>query len=235
MIRARPWNSPPIGRCTLVFYWQTGMPKNSLSMEKDGELSPAELDRVYRTACSISPIPEDIWMDAGSLYTARNLENGEYFVKQGEIATEFALVLSGTLKEYYVTRKGNEYIKTFIFPGEYTGSYYDLLTGQPSTCRIRALSDCRLAVASFAQSRLLFQKNIIWERFGRVFAEMVYLKKAKREYELLALSAEERYGSLLESQPEIENSLSQYNIASYLGITPVSLSRIRSRIKKDPE
>ncbi|TGK04957.1 Crp/Fnr family transcriptional regulator [Leptospira semungkisensis] len=188
---------------------------------------------IYETVNSVSPIPKEIWSKAGSLYSIRHLEYGDYFVKQGANATEFAFVFSGVLREYYLTNQGNEYIKSFNFPGEFTGSYFDLLSNQPSTCTIRAITDCKLAVAKFSEFRKLFSQDIAWERLGRRFAELLFLKKAKREYELLALDAEGRYESLLQSYPNIEELVPQYHIAAYLGITPVSLSRIKSKRKSE--
>ncbi|PKA16609.1 Crp/Fnr family transcriptional regulator [Leptospira haakeii] len=190
-------------------------------------------EKIYQTVNRISPMPKEVWKKSEQLYTIRKLEYGDFLIKQGTQPTEFAFVFSGVLREYYLTDQGNEYIKSFNFPGDFTGSYFDLLTEQPSTCNIRAITDCELAVAKFSEFRKLFSQDIVWERLGRIFAENLFLKKARREYELLALSAEERYDLLLKSRPEIEELVPQYHIASYLGITPVSLSRIRAKKKKD--
>lgn len=188
-------------------------------------------EKIYQTVNQVSPIPKEVWKKSEQLYTIRKLGYGDFLIKQGAKASEFAFVFSGVLREYYLTDQGNEYIKSFNFPGDFTGSYFDLLTEQPSTCNIRAITDCELAVAKFSEFRKLFSQDIAWERLGRIFAENLFLKKARREYELLALSAEKRYDLLLESRPDIEELVPQYHIASYLGITPVSLSRIRAKRK----
>ncbi|EQA36343.1 cyclic nucleotide-binding domain protein [Leptospira inadai serovar Lyme str. 10] len=191
-----------------------------------------EWNRIFEAVHKLSGIPKTIWNEAGRLYTLRKIGYGDFFIKQGKVPTEFAFVFSGQLREYYLTEKGDEYIKSFCFPGEFTGSYFDLLSGHPSTCNIRAISDCVLGVAKFSDYTRLYEKNIAWERLGRRTAELLFLKKARREYELLALSAEERYESLKKNYPGIEELVPQYHIASYLGITPVSLSRIRSKLSK---
>ncbi|PJZ27792.1 Crp/Fnr family transcriptional regulator [Leptospira kmetyi] len=183
---------------------------------------------IYETVNLISPIPKEVWTQAKLVYTVKELSYGDFLIRQGKIPTEFAFVFSGVLREYYLTPDGTEYIKSFNFPGEFTGSYFDLLTKQPSTCNIRAITDCKLAVANFSHLTELYDTHIAWERLGRMVAENLFLKKARREYELLALSAEERYELLKRNYPNIEDVIPQYHIASYLGITPVSLSRIRS-------
>ncbi|TGN10054.1 Crp/Fnr family transcriptional regulator [Leptospira ilyithenensis] len=187
---------------------------------------------IYQSVNSLSPVSLEVWKEAGISYSLRELGYGDFFIKQEKIPTEYAFVFSGVLKEYYLTSKGNEYIKSFNFPGEFTGSYFDLLTKQPSTCNIRAITDCKIAVAKFGELASLFETHISWERLGRKVAENLFLKKAKREYELLALDAESRYKLLKENYPNIEESVSQYHIASFLGITPVSLSRIRSKLNR---
>ncbi|TGL82085.1 Crp/Fnr family transcriptional regulator [Leptospira yasudae] len=192
----------------------------------------AEWWKIYEKVNSISPIPIEIWRQAGLVYSIRDLSYGDFLIRQGKVPTEFAFVFSGVLREYYLTSDGNEYIKSFNFPGEFTGSYFDLLSGQPSTCNIRAITDCKIAVANFSELASLYETHIAWERLGRIVAENLFLKKAKREYELLALNAEERYELLKTTYPNIEELIPQYHIASYLGITPVSLSRIRSKTSK---
>ncbi|MDV6237279.1 Crp/Fnr family transcriptional regulator [Leptospira ellisii] len=193
------------------------------------EKGSVEWEKIYAGVDGISPIPRAVWDEAGIVYSLRELSYGDFFVKQGKIPAEFAFVFSGILREYYLTPNGDEYIKSFNFPGDFTGSYFDLLNAQPSTCFIRAITDCKLAVADFSELSALFSTDIVWERLGRKVAENLFLKKAKREYELLALDAEARYELLKKDRPEIEDSIPQYHIASYLGITPASLSRIRSK------
>nr|WP_244939928.1 Crp/Fnr family transcriptional regulator [Leptospira adleri] len=188
---------------------------------------------IYERVNSMSPIPKEVWSQSGIVYSIRELTYGDFLVKQGKIPTEYAFVFSGVLREYYLTPNGDEYIKSFNFPGEFTGSYFDLLSKQPSTCNIRAITDCKLAVADFENLNSLFETHIAWERLGRKVAENLFLKKAKREYELLALDAEARYNILKEAYPNIEDLVPQYHIASYLGITAVSLSRIRSKANKN--
>ncbi len=187
---------------------------------------------IYERVNTISPIPKEVWAQSKIVYSLRELSYGDFLVKQGKIPTEYAFVFSGVLREYYLTPDGDEYIKSFNFPGEFTGSYFDLLSRQPSTCHIRAITDCKLAVADFENLSSLFETHIAWERLGRKVAESLFIKKARREYELLALDAEARYNILKKTYPNIEDLVPQYHIASYLGITPVSLSRIRSKTNK---
>ncbi len=195
-------------------------------------LNDSHLELIYQRICSISPIPNDVWKKLPrSFFSLHELKAGHYFIKEGKVATNLGFVLSGVLKEYYLTKKGDEYIKSFNFPGDFTGSYYDLLSGLPSTCSIRAIQTSVIAIANFNHFQDLLDSNPHWQRFGRVIAETLFVKKARREFELLTLSAEERYRNLLIARPNIEEELSQIHISSYLGITPVSLSRLRKKLR----
>lgn len=197
-------------------------------------LDGAKVEFIYQAICKISPIPKEVWEKLPApFFTLHELKAGHFFIKEGKNATHLGFVLSGVLKEFYVTKKGDEYIKSFNFTGDFTGSYYDLLSGQPSTCSIRAIQNSILAIANFKAFQELLDTNIHWQRLGRMIAETLFIKKAKREYELLTLPAEERYKNLLAARPNIEAELSQIHISAYLGITPVSLSRLKRKTKKN--
>ncbi len=192
------------------------------------------MERIYQAICQVSPIPKDVWAKLPvPFFNLLELKAGHYFLKEGKPATHFGFVILGVLKESYLTKKGDEYIKSFNFQGDFTGSYYDLLRGDPSTCSIRAIQNSVLAIANFNDFQVLFDKNLHWQRLGRRIAENLFIKKARREYELLTLTAEERYKNLLASRPKIEDELSQIHISSYLGITPVSLSRLKRKTKNN--
>jgi CRP-like cAMP-binding protein len=188
---------------------------------------------IYNSICRFSYIPKEVWQELPEdFFSILNLEMGDFFVKENRPVYNFGFVVEGILKEYYITKDGNEYIKSFSLHGDFTGSYFDLLSGLPSTCNIRALKPTKLAVANFKDLQIYFDKNIHWQRLGRMLAEKLFIIKARREYELLTLSAEERYKKLIHEWTGVETELSQILIASYLGITPISLSRIKKKIKE---
>ncbi|PJZ71305.1 Crp/Fnr family transcriptional regulator [Leptospira perolatii] len=189
------------------------------------------IESLSAAVLSIAPVPKEQMIKAAKIFEFRRLRPGEFLVRQGEPASEFAFIISGVVKEFYTTEKGAAFIKTFCIPGEFTGSYFDLLSKQPSTASIEAVNACELAVAKFVDYFALFDEHPAWERVGRKVAESLFIKKAKREYELLALSPPERYLLFKKNLPQVEKLVPDYMIASYLGITPVALSRIRTRLK----
>ncbi|MNI08038.1 hypothetical protein D3C73_610620 [compost metagenome] len=113
---------------------------------------------------------------------------------------------------------------------EFITSYSSLLQNAPSFFAIQALMDSQLIVIPYSDFQSLFARHICWERLGRIIVEQLFVKKETRERELLLLSAEARYLLFLEKYGQVVKHIPQYHIASYLGITPVALSRIRKKL-----
>lgn len=188
------------------------------------------LDSVRRSLERTGALPEPAWRAFADLLTLQELAREEFFARAGEPAVHIGFVATGVLREYYLTADGREYNKAFVPPGFFTGSLFDLLSAQPSTAFIQALANTVVLRARYADFVALYDRFAIWERFGRITAEQLFVKKARREYEFLTMDAATRYRSLLAQYPGIEELVPQYHIASYLGITPVALSRIRKSL-----
>jgi len=131
---------------------------------------------------------------------------------------------------YYTTPDGSEYNKSFCSGNDFVASYGSLLTGTPASLSIQALTDSKLIVIPYAKFQMLYDRHACWERLGRLLVERLFVKKESRERDFLLLSAEARYLKFMESYGPLAANIPQYHIASYLGITPVALSRIRNRL-----
>ncbi len=183
-----------------------------------------------RLGATAEHVDDEAWQRLEQHFTLHVLPGGTCLVRAGEAARAFGYVISGSIREYYATPEGREYNKAFGFAGDLTGSLADLLSRGPSTVTIEALEATRLWVAPYARLQHLFETDPAWQRAGRLFAEMMFSYKARREFELLTMSAQQRYQALLDRRPDLELRVPQYHVASFLGITPVALSRIRARM-----
>jgi CRP-like cAMP-binding protein len=163
------------------------------------------------------------------LFQSRILKQGDYLAQAGESSTDLAFVNAGLLRFYYQTEDGKEFNKSFITENQFAAAYSAYLTGNPMRFTIQALEESHLLVCNLASVVALFDRHPCWERLGRVLAEQLYIKKETREAEFLLDDAETRYHNFQSSYPGLEDRLTQYHVASYLGITPVALSRIRRR------
>jgi CRP-like cAMP-binding protein len=186
-----------------------------------------------RTALSrIGPLSDKAWEDAHLRFNEYQLDAGEFFLETGEIAQYCGFVIQGVLREFFITLEGQEFNKNFNLEGEFSGSLFDLIAGEPSIASIQALTPARLLICRFADLQDLYNRHQEWEHIGRLLAEEMFMLKARREWEFMTLSAEQRYTLLTQRNPKLENRISQYHLASHLGISPVSLSRIRRRLGK---
>jgi len=162
-------------------------------------------------------------------FGTRSLEQGDYFQRAGEASGEMAFVNAGLLRFFYQTADGKEFNKSFIPENQFAAAYSAYLTNRPARFSIQALEDSHLLVADLPGVVALFDRHRCWERMGRILAEQLYIKKETREAEFLLDDAETRYRNFQQTYPGLEERLPQYHVASYLGITPVALSRIRRR------
>ncbi len=162
----------------------------------------------------------------------RKLARQELFAKEGKIAQDIGFVLDGNLRHYY-TKDGEEKTTYFYFEGHFVSSYISCITHKPSELTIEAMTECTLLVFRYKDMLKLYELSRTWERFGRLVAEYLAIGLEERMVGLLMLSPEERYIQLLEgNKQKIIERIPQHYVSSYLGITPVSLSRIRSRMTK---
>ncbi len=163
------------------------------------------------------------------LFKARSLEQGHYFLRAGDQSTELVFVNAGLIRFFYQSADGKEFNKSFIPENQFVSAYSAFLTDTPARFSIQALEPSHLLACDLRSVINLFDCHRCWERLGRIFAEQLFIKKETREAGFLLDDAETRYHSFQKAYPGLEDRLAQYHIASYLGITPVALSRIRRR------
>ena len=164
-----------------------------------------------------------------SLFEEKYFKKKTFLAKKGEYSRQIAFVVSGVLRAYYSNNKGEECNKTFFTEDSFVGAYSSLVTGQKNLIDIDCLTDCTLLVADFQSITNLYDQFSKIERLARVLAEQFFVRKEKREIELVTLEAKERYVIFQEEHPQLEQLIPQYHIASYLGVRPTQLSRIRGQ------
>ena len=161
------------------------------------------------------------------LVETKHLKKKELFVQQGKVCYSLGIIESGVLRSY-IEKDAVEFIKDFYFPGSIVVSYGSFLTGEPSIGSIQALEETYLITLSRSSYGQLLQESSEWFKFGKYISDSLLIKKCRRETSFLMDNAFERYKLLLKTYPQVEQHLSQYYIAAYLGIKPESLSRLKS-------
>lgn len=170
------------------------------------------------------------WSLAMPYFMHHSYQTGEHIIEAGERVSQIGFMVSGLARYYYLTREGKEYNKAFAQPGQPLTSIIALVTGQPSPFFIQALTPCECLFLAYEKLVLLCDQHPEWASLGRHLLEQLAIKKERREADFLLLSAQERYEKFLVEYREIADSLPNYHIASYLGLTEVGLSRIRRRL-----
>ncbi|GAA3988312.1 Crp/Fnr family transcriptional regulator [Mucilaginibacter dorajii] len=157
------------------------------------------------------------------------LKKYAFYLKEGQVCKGMVIVQKGCLRYFSRGEKGDHTIG-FAFEGEWIGDYESFLLQAPSPDFIEAIEDTELFTLSYADMQALYSHSQRFERFGRLIAERLFIDTARNNRNLKMQSAEDRYLELLNTQPRIFERLPQHLIASYLGIQPQSLSRIRAKL-----
>jgi CRP/FNR family transcriptional regulator, anaerobic regulatory protein len=151
-------------------------------------------------------------------------------LQQGQVCSKISFINTGSMRLFYEV-EGLENTVQFFFAGRWYTDYESFLTGQPTIENLQALENCE--VIQFKKSDLydLYITHPVFERVGRILAENAFLSLSQLNKMLTNEEPQQRYLSLLSQRPEVVKNIPQHYIASYLGIKPESLSRIRKRIQ----
>ncbi|MEP6950794.1 MAG: Crp/Fnr family transcriptional regulator [Ginsengibacter sp.] len=165
-----------------------------------------------------------------SFLVPKKVRKKQYILQEGDVCKYSAFVEKGALRSYTVDERGHEHIVQFAIEGWWISDMYSFITGEPSVYNIDVLEDAELLLLSNPSQEELLQKVPKFERYQRLLVQGAYIALQRRLVLSLSQSAEEKYTKLTNTYPDIIQRVPQHMIASYLGITPETLSRIRRQI-----
>lgn len=179
-----------------------------------------------------SPLTNEEWQALVPHLSLITLKKQHCFVQQGDVANQIGFVVEGLFRQFY-TKDGEQRTTYFFLEEQLVGAYMSCITNRPSPVTIEALGEVTCLCFPYAVLQALFEQYPGWQLFGRRLAEYIMVALEERMAGLLLLSPEERYLDLVEgNQKNLLQRVPQQYLASYLGITPVSLSRIRHRVSQ---
>jgi CRP/FNR family transcriptional regulator, anaerobic regulatory protein len=158
------------------------------------------------------------------------LRRGDLFIAPGQVSRDMALIEKGYLRTFHTDEKGNEITTEFHKPGAFCGAYYSFYTRQPSFEYIEAITDCELFLMSFSSLQELYAHSFAINVFGRTVLEKACIERDLRLKKIMHLAAREKYTWFLETYNAIYKVAKLGHIASFLGIEPETLSRVRRKI-----
>ena len=159
------------------------------------------------------------------------LRKKEHYLREGEVCTRYGFIMKGCVRLYFLA-DGEEICKDLLFEKTFAGSLASFTLQKPAFFHIAAIEDTLLLEIHRHDLLYLFEHYSCWQKLGRIMAEGLAIRKELREISFLRDSPEERYRKLLEEQPMVLQRVPLQYIASYLGMKPETLSRIRKKISR---
>ena len=192
-------------------------------------VSRADKQQMMYTAWNaITPTSEALFKEFTGQLQLASYEKGHTLLAAGQKSEISYFLLSGIIRFYYTTEDGKEFNKAFYSEQQLVGSLSSIILSEPSRYSIEALEPCEGFVIPNSLYLHYVTKDLAWERHFSYCCQMMLVRNERREAELLLKSPKERYLQFARNFPELLKRVPQYHIASYLGITPVALSRSRA-------
>lgn len=162
--------------------------------------------------------------------TPKKLRKRQYLLQEGDVCKSIAFVEKGALRAYTVDENMNEHIIQFALEGWTISDLFSYLTAEPATYNIDALEDAELVLITRSAHDELLKIQPKYETYIRLLITGAYIALQRRLTSNISLTAEERYTRFTETYPEIAQRVPQHMIASYMGLTPETLSRVRKKM-----
>lgn len=186
-------------------------------------------NKLQRAIKALGNIPDELIKQLYAICTEQVIRKGDFFICAGETSKYMGFNLEGLFRLYYVDEEGNDSTKGFSETGRFLISYSAIVQQRPSFFNIEALQDSRILKFSYGTFEKMIQDDIRWYPFLYKLMESVYIMKELREKSFLLDDASKRYHEFKEQYAAVEDQIKLYHVASFLGITPEALSRIRKK------
>ncbi|MBF9255028.1 Crp/Fnr family transcriptional regulator [Pontibacter sp. 172403-2] len=162
--------------------------------------------------------------------TPKKLRKRQYILQEGDVCKAISFVEKGALRAYTVDENSNEHIIQFAIEGWTISDLFSFLTAEPATYNIDALEDAELLLITRTAHEELLRTQPKYEKYIRLLITGAYIALQRRLTSNISLPADERYTRFTETYPDIAQRVPQHMIASYIGLTPETLSRVRKKM-----
>ncbi|MCU0319400.1 MAG: Crp/Fnr family transcriptional regulator [Flavobacteriales bacterium] len=188
------------------------------------------MELVRRTIERYVPLTQEEWEMVAPHWHQRQFKRGAFIAQVGQCERWFSIVESG-VQRLFVEHDGSEACLAFAYDGSWCGDLDSILRRAPGRFNVQALTHSVLWSIEASMLFQLYERLPVMQRFGRLILEELLVGRATREIEQLTLSAAERFDRLMQRSPHLLQLVPQKDIASYLGMTPETFSRLRARVR----
>ncbi|NNK83180.1 MAG: Crp/Fnr family transcriptional regulator [Flavobacteriaceae bacterium] len=179
----------------------------------------------------IGTISENTFKQLSNLSEFKKYSSKIQLAEAGKIPSKVFMLVSGVLRAYISLETGKQHNKRLYSAPSFAGALTSMIKNEPSIIALETLTDCEVIEIDYHGFKQLCENNIEINQLYAKVLELAFIAYEERNLDLMTLSATERYLKLKKQIPGIEDIIPQYQIASYLNITPVQLSRIRKSLK----
>jgi len=184
--------------------------------------------QIRKSIDNIYALGEDCWSELEPLIYIKELDKNDYFSKEGQSTRDLGFIFNGILRIYYLNDKGEEWNKHFLQETDFVAS--SISPEKKSITNIQALTKTIILCIPYSELVKISTKYNEINSFIQRLTFSYLEQKQDREISLLSEEAINNYLTFKKSYPNLENKIQHYHIASYLGITPTQLSRLRKKI-----
>ena len=163
------------------------------------------------------------------LFKIKSIKKNDFFLAEGRVCKHVGFIGKGIMR-YYINHNGEDKTYAFAQEGDFVCNNESFIPQTPSTKIIEALEDCELVQISYVDLQTFYKSIQEGERFGRLIIEQVFIQTLQDLTSFYTDTPENRYEKFIKQHPDLQQRISQYYIASFVGVKPQSLSRIRKRI-----
>ncbi|KAF3888092.1 MULTISPECIES: Crp/Fnr family transcriptional regulator [Nostocales] len=185
-------------------------------------------EKMFQSLDRLVVLSEQQREDLKRVTTPQELPKDSILLEQGHICNHLHFLVEGAVR-YYYHQDDKEITSGFRFEGDFINSFYSFISRKPSKESIILMLDCKLVTISYDSLQYLYNKDSVWNRLGRLSIESYYIQLEEHFFSLQSQTASERYAHLLQQYPDILNRVKLGHLASYLGVTQETLSRIRAK------
>ena len=190
------------------------------------------MDNMIKEAIlSVLPVPEQYWHKVEPLISVSKIPAKILLLQEGEVSNRLYFIVQGALRLFFIKEDGAEYTSQFFFENQIVASVESFLERQPSRAFLETLEESIVCIIKFHNLTEIISLHEDLQKWYLAYLKNRLIYYTKSHSSFILDSPEKRYLKLIEDQPFILERVPHYYIASYLGVTPVSLSRIRKRIK----